>query len=76
MKWVTLAIAPDQLTAEMWCELLGNDGIAAMVQPSDAVSFLGVLATACRVVVPEDRREEAAAVLKSEMGNTVIIEPP
>ena len=32
MKWVTLAMAPDQLTAEMWCELLRNEGIPAMVQ--------------------------------------------
>ena len=75
MKWVTVAIAPDQLTAEMWCELLRNEGIAAMVQASDAVSFLGVLATACRVVVPEERHEEAAQVLKREMGGTVTIEP-
>lgn len=76
MKWVTLAIAPDQLTAEMWCELLRNEGIAAMVQASDAVSFLGVAATACRVVVPKERHEEAANVLKREMGGTVTIEPP
>ena len=76
MQWVALAIAPDQLTAEMWCELLRNEDIPAMVQPSDAVSFLGVSVTACRVVVPDDRREEAAAVLQREMGGTVKIEPP
>ena len=75
MQWVALAIAPDQLMAEMWCELLRNEDIPAMVQPSDAVSFLGVSVTACRVVVPEDRREEAAAVLQREMGGTVTIEP-
>ena len=76
MAWVSLTIAPDQLTAEMWCELLRNEGIAAIVQPSDAVSFLGVSTTACRVLVPSDRHEEAAAVLKREMGETVKIEPP
>lgn len=76
MQWVSLAIAPDQLTAEMWCELLRNEGIPAMVQPSDAVSFLGVSGTACRVMVPEERRKEAAAVLHREMGDTVKIEPP
>jgi hypothetical protein len=47
-----------------------------MVQPSDAVSFLGVSPTACRVMVPDDRRDEAAAVLQREMGGTVEIEPP
>ena len=76
MQWVALAIAPDQLTAEMWCELLRNEGIPAMVQPSDAVSFLGVSPKACRVAVPEDRREEAASALQREMGDTVTIEPP
>jgi hypothetical protein len=76
VQWVSLAIAPDQLTAEMWCELLRNEGIPAMVQPSDAVSFLGVSPTACRVLVPEDQREEAAAVLQREMGSTITIEPP
>lgn len=73
---VTVAIAPDQLTAEMWCELLRNEGIPAMVQSSDAVSFLGVSTTACHVMVPEERHEEAAAVLQREMGGTVKIEPP
>jgi len=76
MKWVNLAMAPDQLTAEMWCELLQNEGIPAMVRPSDAVSFLGVSPKACRVMVAEDRREEAVAVLQREMGGTVKIEPP
>ena len=76
VQWVSLAIAPDQLTAEMWCELLRNEGIPAMVQPSDAVSFLGVSPKACRVAVPEDRREEAASALQREMGDTVTIEPP
>jgi hypothetical protein len=60
----------------MWCELLRNEGVPAMVQPSDAVSFLGVSPTACRVMVPDDRRDEAAAVLQREMGGTVEIEPP
>lgn len=76
MQWVSLAIAPDQLTAEMWCELLRNEGMPAMVQASDAVSFLGVSSKACRVVVPGDRREEAVALLQREMGDTVTIEPP
>ncbi|HUS83346.1 MAG TPA: DUF2007 domain-containing protein [Dehalococcoidia bacterium] len=76
MRWVNLAMAPDQLTAEMWCELLRNEGIPAMVRPSDAVSFLGVSLKACRVIVAEDRRDEAEAVLRKEMGDTVAIEPP
>ena len=68
-------MAPDQLTAEMWCELLHNEGIPAMVRPSDAVSFLGVSTRACRVVVAEDRREDAVAVLRKQMGGTITFEP-
>jgi hypothetical protein len=59
----------------MWCELLRNEDIPAMVQPSDAVSFLGVSPTACRLLVPVERRDDAAAVLRSQMGETVKIEP-
>ena len=76
MKWVNLAMAPDQLTAEMWCELLRNEGIPAMIRPSDAVSFLGVTTAACRVLVAEDQRDEAMAVLRKEMGGTITFGPP
>ena len=75
MEWVNIATAPDQLTAEMWCELLRNEGIEAVVGPSDAVSFLGGSGRSCRVMVPKDRRDEAAAVLRDKMGGTVDIEP-
>jgi hypothetical protein len=76
LKWKNLAVAPDQLTAEMWCELLREAGISAIIQPSDAVSFLGVSASRCRVIVPEERYDEAAAVLREKMGGTIRIEPP
>jgi len=75
MKWVDLATAPDQLTAEMWCELLRNEGIPAMVKPSDAVSFLGVRMTGSGVMVPEERRAEAAAILTEQTGGEAEIEP-
>ena len=76
LKWKTLAIAPDQLTAEMWCELLREAEIPAIIQPSDAVSFLGVSPSRCRVIVSEERYEEAVAVLREKMGSTIRIEPP
>jgi hypothetical protein len=75
MKWVNLATAPDQLTAEMWCELLRNEDIPAMLKPSDAVSFLGVSMTSSRVMVPEDRKDEAAAILTEQTGGEAQIEP-
>jgi hypothetical protein len=75
MKWVDLATAPDQLTAEMWCDLLHSEGIPAMVKPSDAVSFLGVSMTSSGVMVPEDRKDEAAAILTERTGGEAQIDP-
>lgn len=63
MKWVHLATAPDQVTAEFWVSLLRNRGLSAMIRPSDAVSFLGVSPMACRVQVLEQDLEEARDVL-------------
>jgi hypothetical protein len=63
MKWKLLTTAPDQLTAEMWIELLQNEGIPAMIEPGDAVSFLGVSAIPCRIIVPKGWVGEAKAIL-------------
>ena len=71
MKWELLTTAPDQLTAEMWCGILREEGITAMIEPRDAVSFLGVSAFPCRIMVPDDMVEEAREVLSActEPGN-------
>ena len=61
--WVVARVAPDQLTAEMWVALLREEGVPALIKPSDAVSFLGTSGLSCRVLVPEERLAEAEAVL-------------
>jgi len=63
MKWKLLTTAPDQLTAEMWCDLLREEGITAVIEPRDAVSFLGISAFPCRIMVPDDMVDEAREVL-------------
>ncbi|MFH1485449.1 MAG: DUF2007 domain-containing protein [Chloroflexota bacterium] len=63
MKWVDVAAASDQLTAEMWRDALISEGIPAMVRPGDAVSFLGVSSMPCRIMVPEGMLEEAKAIV-------------
>lgn len=63
MKWKVLTTAPNQLTAEIWCEILKEEGITATIKPGDAVSFLGVSPFSCRVMVPEDMMAEAEEVL-------------
>jgi hypothetical protein len=70
VKWVLLATAPDQLTAEMWAKLLRDEGIPATLKPGDAVSFLGVSAMPCRLLVPDGRVGEARAVLAEYRGET------
>ena len=62
-KWVHLAIAPDQITAEIWIDILRQEGISAMIRPSDVVSYLGVSAVSCRVQTLEDDLERAREVL-------------
>lgn len=63
MRWEHVATAPDQLIAEMWRELLQNEGIPAIIEPRDAVSFLGLSSTPCRLMVPEGSVKEALALL-------------
>jgi hypothetical protein len=64
-KWVVLTAAPDQLTAEMWQDILSQQGITAMINPQDAVSFLGVSSFPCRIMVPPGDLESAQKVLAS-----------
>ncbi len=67
MKWIVVATAPDQLTAEAWLELLRRNGIPATLRPGDTVSFLGVTALPCRVLVPENYATEARLALEDLM---------
>jgi putative signal transducing protein len=63
MEWAYLATAPDQITAEMWVSMLTDAGIAAMIRPSDAVSFLGVAGFGCRVQVRRHDLDHARELL-------------
>lgn len=63
MKWEYLTTAPDQLTAEIWQQLLQSEGIPVVIEPRDAISFLGVSSMPCRLMVPEGLVKEALAIL-------------
>ncbi len=65
-SWAVARLAPDQLTAEMWVALLRQEGVPALIKPSDAVSFLGTSSLGCRVLVPKERLEEAEALLDAK----------
>lgn len=64
-RWVHLAVAPDQITAEFWIQVLQEEDISAMIRASDAVSFMGVAGFGCRVQVRESDFEQATEVVQS-----------
>ena len=74
-RWVHLATAPDQLTAEMWVELLRGQGIPAMINARDAVSFLGLSNMACQVLVPRENLAEATQVLRQQTEGSGLSQP-
>ena len=66
MKWVYLTTAPDQLTAELWRNILREEGIPAILQ-SDHFSYLGTSPFPCRLMVDEERKEEALALIGEDL---------
>jgi hypothetical protein len=64
-QWELLTTAPDQLTAEIWADILNQNGIPAMVDPRDAVSFMGVSSLPCRLLVAYGHRQKAQEILDS-----------
>jgi hypothetical protein len=64
-KWIVLTTAPDQTTAEIWQDILRQQGVAAVVNPEDSVSFLGVSAFPCRIMVAPGDLERAKEILAS-----------
>lgn len=62
-----MLIASGQLEAEMYCDILQEEGIPATVQPRD--STFGISSFPCRVMVPEDMLEEARATLSNYLEN-------
>jgi len=61
---IAYVIAPDQITAEFWIQVLQEEEIPAMIRPSDAVSFLGVSGFGCRIQVRKEDFERASQVIE------------
>ena len=64
-RWLLLTTAPDQLTAEIWKDILLQQGIPAMVNPQDTISFMGVSSFPCRIMVVFGYRKRAQEILAS-----------
>ena len=65
MDWVVFATAPDQMTAEMWQDLLSQAQIRCQLRAGDTFGFLGVSATPVRLVAPQEDAEMARDALET-----------
>ena len=63
--WVELAVAPDQVIAEMWQEYLADQGIAVRPEAGDITSYLGVSTMPVRLLVAEDDLDQAQELLEA-----------
>ncbi|MDH5695198.1 MAG: DUF2007 domain-containing protein [Dehalococcoidia bacterium] len=64
-SWLLLTTAPDQLTAEIWKNILLQEGVPAMINPQDSISFMGVSGFPCRIMVAYGYRKRAQEILTS-----------
>ena len=67
-KWITFTTAPDQITAEMWRDLVRQAGIACELQPGDTISFIGISAAPVRLIAREPDVEGAKRALDDQLG--------
>ena len=65
MKLVVAATAPNQTQAELWQNLLMEEGIGATVHQGDLFlpTYIGISHKPCRVMVSEENLEAAREVL-------------
>lgn len=68
MKWVIFATAPDQLTAEMWRDIVRQSGISCELRAGDTASFLGLSQIPVRLMTPEPERDRARTALSEALG--------
>lgn len=65
MNWIVFATAPDQLTAEMWQELLSRAQIRCQLRPGDTYGFLGVSMSPVRLIASEEDAKDARETLET-----------
>ncbi|MGD0115734.1 MAG: DUF2007 domain-containing protein [Dehalococcoidia bacterium] len=63
MDWAPVATAPDEMTADMWVELLRNNGIQAFTSRGDALASRLTPFGPTAVMVPASQLDDAKRVL-------------
>jgi hypothetical protein len=76
IKWVYLATAPNEWTAEMWKNLLSSEGVRVMVRTGDVSSFLGSSPLPVRLMVDEKHKLRALEILSEETTYAEGEQPP
>jgi hypothetical protein len=76
VKWVVVATAPDQLTAEMWRDIVRQAGIDCELRPGDTASFMGVSQMPVRLIAPESEQDRARDALAAVLGGPVDLDSP
>ena len=67
-RWVEFAVAPDQLIAESWRELVRRNGCPCEVR-GDAVPVLGISMQPVRLITLFGREDEAREILERFVGD-------
>ncbi len=62
-RWVPLTTAPHQIVAELWQQVLADEGIPTRLQSGDYNSYLGVTAFPVRMLVLDSDHDAAQRVL-------------
>ncbi|MEE9284663.1 MAG: hypothetical protein V3V35_02925 [Dehalococcoidia bacterium] len=68
MKWVCLTTAPNEPIGESWTELLRKHGMPAYLRIETVTSLIAGGSQPVRLMVPEDRHEEAQALFDRLVG--------
>ena len=67
--WQTFATAPDQLTAEMWRDLVRQAGVECALRAGDTTGFLGLSLYPVRLVTRTSDVERARTALDAALGH-------
>ncbi len=54
MEWTQFTTAPDQVTGEVWAQMLRRKGIPCRVHPGDVAGFMGVQMSGVRLITGKE----------------------
>ena len=69
MIWKIISTAPNQITAESWCELLSNNGFECKIIDSTYFRYNGISNLPVRILVPEKEFSKAKNFLRETILN-------